>query len=96
MKKIQNYKTGFNGNHDIGHYLKERRYESYEEAKKVVEDAWAAYKPHFMELEGREIIHEYIRDDKSVMGYLHQIVVVYKGFANIINLTVSPSLIVIN
>lgn len=96
MKQIKTYKTGFDGNTDIGHFLKIKRYESYEDAKKAVEDAWNAYRPRFVNLDGRFIIHEYIRDDKDVMGYLHQIVVVYKGFANIINLSVRPSLIVIN
>lgn len=96
MKKIQTYKIDFDGNSDISRYQKKLVYESYEEAKKLVEYAWAAYKPHFMKLEGREIIYEYIRDDKDNRGYLHQIVVTYKGFANIINLAVRPSLIVIN
>lgn len=91
METIRAYKVIFDGIElpNCGFYNKSY-FGNYEEAKNAVEQAW---KNRLDELAkcGHEVIHEYTFED-NVLGYHHQIVLVYKGgSARIVNLRISKS-----
>lgn len=89
MKTIDYYQIKVEGNERLKNfYLKEDKFEKYEDARMAVEKGLANFLSHFQQ----EIIHKFMNEDKIGVGtvYFHQVVCkMITGFAYIITITIT-------
>lgn len=91
-KEIITYKTTCTEASDLRFYLKERRFNDLATAIEYVEGCWEKFKPEYLREKERKIIHEYIKTDKILNEYTHQIVTTWNdGYARILVIRVMKS-----
>lgn len=94
MAQIRVYKVSYDGAEltGINNLSNKQIHSNYQEAKRILIDAWDKYKEHYMK--GYEVIHECIKED-DILGYRHQVVYTINGWAHIIFMSVEKTRIII-